>query len=84
MNFEPQYYKGIKLQLIDRKYDGFKAKRYTINGTNQNVWVPNKHLTEDGTIKPYENIDYVLRRSHRQLELAGVTQAIQGIKRGTV
>ena len=81
MNFKPQYYKGIKLQLINRKYDGFKAKRFTINGTNQNVWIPNKHLNEDGTIKENENIDYVFRKSIRQLELAGITQPIIGIKR---
>lgn len=79
-----QYYKGIKLQLIDRKYGSRKAKRFAINGTNQNVWIPNKHLSDDGTIKAGENIDYVLRRAQRQLELAGVTQAIQGIKRRTI
>ena len=70
MNFKPQYYNGIKLQLINRKYDWFKAKRFTINGTNQNVWIPNKHLLEDGTIKPNENIDYIFRKAKRQMEIA--------------
>jgi hypothetical protein len=72
VNYKFQYYKGIKLQLIKRKYDRFKAKRFAINGTNQNVWIPNKHLSEDGTIKPTENIDYVFLKARRQLELAGV------------
>lgn len=84
MNTEIQYYKGIPLKLIERKYGTRKAKRFTINGTNQNVWIPNKHLSDDGTIKVGENIDYVFRKAKRQLEIAGITQAIQGIKRRTV
>lgn len=83
MNTEYQHYRGIKLKLIERKdYATREAKRYTLNGTNQNVWIPNKHLEPNGTIKPNENLDYVFRRSQRQLELAGYTQAIIGIKRG--
>ena len=84
MNTEMQYYKGIPLKLIERKYGTRKAKRFTINGTNQNVWIPNKHLLDDGTIKAGENIYYVLRKAKRQLEIAGITQAIQGIKRRTL
>lgn len=84
MNTETQYYKGIPLKLIERKYGDRKAKRFTINGTNQNVWIPNKHLMADGSIKAGENIDYVFRKAKRQLEIAGITQAIQGIKRRTV
>lgn len=84
MNTEMQYYKGIPLKLIERKYGTRKAKRFTINGTNQNVWIPNKHLLGDGTIKDGENIDYVFRKAKRQLEIAGITQAIQGIKRRTL
>lgn len=83
MNFEMQYYKGIPIQLIDRKYGNKSAKRFTINGTNQNVWIPNKHLSDDGTIKEEENIDYVFRKAKRQLELAGIIQSIHGIKRIT-
>ena len=74
MNYETQYYKGIPLNL----------KRFVINHTNQNVWIPNKHLKEDGTIKFMEDIDYVFRKSIRQLELAGITQPIIGIKRRTI
>lgn len=82
LNVSEQIYKTIRLQLIQRGYpQGQKAKRYTLGGTNQNVWIPNKHLEDDGTIKPNENIDYVFRSSPRQLELAGYTDAIPGIKR---
>lgn len=83
MNYEFQFYKGIKLKLIDRKYAAKKAKRFTLNDTNQNVWIPNKHLEHDGTIKQRENIDYVFRRAQRQLTIAGYTNAIPGIKRIT-
>ena len=83
MNYKTQYYKGIPLNLISRKYKNMEAKRFIINHTHQNVWIPNKHLKEDGTIKELEDIDYVFRKSIRQLELAGITQAIVGIKRRT-
>ena len=79
-----QFYKGIKLGLIKRNYKGYSAKRFTLNGTNQNVWIPNKHLENNGAIKEGENIDYVFRKSQRQLELAGYTHPIIGIKRGDV
>ncbi len=82
--YEPQYYKGIKLRLIKRNYTGYSAKRYILNDTNQNVWIPCKHLSEDGRLKEGEDIDYVFRRAKRQLELAGYTEPIQGIKRRTV
>lgn len=81
MNYKMQFYKTIPLQLIKRSYGIRKAKRFTINNTNQNVWIPNKHLTEDGTILQNENIDYIFRKAQRQLELAGITYAIPGIKR---
>ena len=70
MNYSTQYYKGIPLNLIKRKYDNRKAKRYTINHTNQNVWIPNKHLSDDGTIKSGEDMDYIFNRSRRKLEIA--------------
>ena len=72
MNFETQYYKGIALKLINRNYGTRKAKRFTINNTNQNIWIPNKELEEDGTIKETSDIDYVLFDSKRQLEIAGI------------
>jgi hypothetical protein len=81
VNLQQQVYKGIVLQLIKRNYDGYSAKRYTLNGTNQNVWIPNKHLLEDGTLKENENLDYVFRKAKRQLELAGYTGPIMGIKK---
>lgn len=83
MNLQDQFYKGIKLRLIKRNYCSFQAKRYTLNGTNQNVWIPNKHLEEDGTIMPSADIDYVFRRASRQLHIAGYTGPIPGIKRRT-
>lgn len=83
MNFNIQYYKGIPLQLINRKYGNRNAKRFAINHTNQNVWIPNKHLTKDGTIVPGEDLDYVFRKAQRQLTLAGITEPIVGIKRRT-
>ena len=75
------YYKGIRLALIPRKdYKHRQAKRFTLGGTIQNVWIPNKHLEPSGKLKEGENIDYVLRRATRQLELAGYTEPIPGIK----
>ena len=74
MNNLIQFYKGIKLELIKRNYKRYYAKRFTLNGTNQNVWIPNKHLENNGAIKEGENIDYVFRKSKRQLELAGYVQ----------
>lgn len=83
LNLKPQCYKGISLQVIQRSYKYKKAKRFALGGTNQNVWIPNKHLLDDGTIKAGEDIDYVLRRAPKQLELAGCKEAIPGIKRRT-
>ncbi len=71
-NFEIQYYKGIPLQQIDRGYGKAKARRFVINGTNQNCWIPLKHLELDGTIKPNQDIDYIIFSNKRQFELAGV------------
>ena len=84
MNFNIQYYKGIPIQLIKRDYKNYNACRYAINNTNQNVWIPKKHLMEDGTLIPTENIDYVFRKAKRQLEIAGIHQPIVGIKRRTI
>lgn len=72
-NFEVQYYKGIPLQQIDRGYGDAKARRFIINHTNQNCWIPLKHLELDGTIKPDQDIDYVIIQRKRQFEIAGVT-----------
>lgn len=72
MNFKQQHYRHIPLRLIDRNYKNKKAKRFTINDTNQNVWIPDKHLGRDGTIKAGENLDYIFAKAKRQLEIAGV------------
>lgn len=72
MNLEMQYYRGIPLKLINRKdYKIKKAKRYTINNTNQNIWIPNKYLLNDGTIKQSADLTFIFRKIKRQLELAG-------------
>ena len=81
MNYQMQFYKTIPLKLINRSYGVHKEKRFTINNTNQNVWIPNKHLAEDGTILPNQNIDYIFRKAERQLEIAGIAYVIPGIKR---
>lgn len=83
MNFDTQHYKGIPLNLINRNYTGRNAMRFTINHTNQNVWIPIQHLDVDGNLLSREDIDYVFRKAQRQLEIAGVTQPIPGIKRRT-
>lgn len=70
MNLKTQYYKNIPLNLIDRKYGNKKAKRYVINHTNQNIWIPNKHLESDGTIKEGEDLDYIFLKAKRQCEIA--------------
>ena len=82
--FELQDYKGIPLRLVDRKYNHLKAFRYVINDTNQNVWIPKKHCDETGKIDSNANLDYVFRSAVRQLEYAGITRAIPGIKRANV
>lgn len=50
----------------------FKASRFSINETNQNLWIPNKHLDESGKIKAGENIDYVIVQSHNQIRCSGL------------
>ena len=72
LNLSPQDYKGIPVQLINRKYGNRKAKRFTLNRTNQNVWIPNKHLESDGTLKAGEDIDYIFKKAKNQCRLAGV------------
>lgn len=68
LNMQKQYYKGVELRLIERLYENKNAKRYLIGNPRyrQNVWIPNKHLLEDGTLKENEDIDYVFRRAYYQ------------------
>ena len=73
INTVTQYYKGIPIKCIPRKsYSYNSAKRFVLNNTNQNVWIPNKHLEEDGTLKKGENIDYVFKKSLNQCKIAGI------------
>lgn len=75
-NLVTQFYKHIPLRLIKRKdYSAKKAKRFIINETNQNIWIPNRHLEEDGTIKQGENLDYIFRKAKRKLEIAGIKES---------
>lgn len=70
-----QYYKNVPLKLIvytDSHFERLKAKRFNVNNTTQNVWIPNQFLEPDGSIKENVNIDFVFYRSKRQLELAGI------------
>lgn len=61
-NCKPQMYKGITLKLIGRNYSGYKAKRYTLNNTNQNIWIPNQYLEADGTLKKNANLDWLFKK----------------------
>lgn len=74
MNFETQYYNNIPLKLVDRNYKGYKAKRFVINNTRQNVWIPNVYLENDGTIKSHICLDFIFKttQAKRKLQLAGV------------
>lgn len=74
-NTRTQMYKNVPLQLIiytENHFAKLKAKRFTINGTNQNIWIPNVYLEPDGTLKENIDIDFIFYKSARQLELAGV------------
>lgn len=82
MNYSFQYYKDIPLQQIKRNYKGLKARRFTLNGTNQNVWIPNKYLLEDGTIKENVDIDFVFRGCNRKFYLAGIRHLYAPFKLG--
>ena len=75
-NTDIQYYKNVPLKLIvytENHFARLRAKRYNINNTIQNVWIPNCYLEPDGTIKTDINIDFIFYKSKRQLELAGIT-----------
>ena len=79
-NTGTQYYKGIPVELIVREdYGYYKAKRFKINGSNQNVWIPNCYLEDDGTIKANINIDFVFRKSVIQLNKAVVFTDYTGV-----
>ena len=68
LNEGKQTYKGVPLYLIPRKdYKCQGAKRYTLGvATNQNVWIPNCYLKEDGTLKEGINIDWIFIKAYNQ------------------
>lgn len=41
----------VNLKMINRDYGNYKARRFLINNTNQNIWIPKGYVNEDGTIK---------------------------------
>lgn len=41
----------VNLRLIERRYGNMKARRFLINNSNQNIWIPKGYVNEDGTIK---------------------------------
>lgn len=58
-NLEKQYYKNIELKLMGLGQITNKAARFRLFNTNQNIWIPTKHLDETFTIKEGENLDYI-------------------------
>jgi len=62
---------GLKIPLRCFRRE-FKASRFTINETNQNLWIPNKHLDENGLIKSGQNIDYVIVGARSQIRCSGL------------
>lgn len=74
-NTNTQYYKHVPLNLIvytEEHFARLKAKRFRINHTNQNVWIPNVYLEPDCTIKPNVDLDFIFLKAKRQLSLAGI------------
>lgn len=60
LNLDIQIYRGIVLRLINRQdYHTKKAMRFTINRTNQNIWIPKCYLKENGTIKPGVDLSFI-------------------------
>lgn len=41
----------INLKMIERNYGNMKARRFLINNSNQNIWIPMGYVKEDGSIK---------------------------------
>jgi hypothetical protein len=77
-----QYYKDVPLRLIIRNdYHSLKARRFVLNNTNQNVWIPCQYLEADGTIKSNINIDFVFFKSKKKFELAGISEVYKQFKR---
>ena len=81
MNTDIQYYKDVPLrQIVRGDYHVMNARRFTLNNTNQNVWIPNRYLQEDGTLKPSINIDFVFRGCRQKFYLAGILRLYKPFK----
>lgn len=76
-NFDIQYYKDIPLQQIDRGYGQAKARRFTINNTNQNIWIPMTYLRPNGTLKNNIDIDWIFVKEKNSLKKAGLAIKIE-------
>lgn len=73
-NRDTQYYKGIPLTLIvysEKHFEKLRAKRFILGNPKykQNVWIPNRFLEPDGTIKKNANIDFVFYKAKAQKKL---------------
>lgn len=60
-NLGDQYYGNVKLNVIDGHHNR-GAKRFRLNDTNQNIWIPNCYLEEDYTIKSWANLDFIFNK----------------------
>lgn len=79
INTDIQYYYDISLRCVPRRdYDKWRAKLFILNGNrNAMIWIPNKHLSSDGTIHAGECLDYIFRseRNKRACLSAGINVA---------
>ena len=76
INTDIQYYYDITLQCVPRSdYDKWLAKLFILNGNrNATIWIPNRHLSKDGTLYSGEDIDYVFKseRNRKRCLAAGI------------
>ena len=71
-NTDVQFYKEIPVRLIvytEEHFARLNAKRFTINHTSQNIWIPNSYLEPDGTIKLDADIDFIFKQAYLQKKL---------------
>lgn len=83
-NDKKQFYKGIRIRLIPYALEYYlkkKAKRFELGERRygQNIWIPNKYLEDDGTLKPNINIDFVMYEAYRQKKFEYAHLDIQNI-----
>lgn len=69
--YNGRFFKNIPLKLIPYRPEHFarlNAKRFMLGNPkyNQNIWIPNKHLSEDGTILPDADLDWLMTKAVRQ------------------